>query len=108
MAGFDQLVGMATEIVMDSFAVSIRWTPASGAPVVLQAIIDHDVERYGPESDVPMKIHTITVRSVDMQRHSRGDQVEVLNDDGQGTGDVYRLQDTIEDDGTIRVIGAIR
>jgi len=104
MSDFDELIRTADIAVLTEFADPLRWLPAGGVGVVLTGIIDLEAEFYGPDSDIPLKIRTVTVQSSAIPNHTQGDRLQMLGKDGKPTGAEYKLQRTLEDDGSLKVI----
>jgi len=89
---------------VDEFATRLRWTDADDEDHDITGIIDLEAEFYGPDSDVPMLIKTVTVPATAIPAHSHGDVLTVLTNAGVATSTTYKLQRTLSNDGAIKTI----
>ncbi|MDR2212940.1 MAG: hypothetical protein LBE21_04870 [Pseudomonadales bacterium] len=110
MSAFNDLIGVADNIVLEHFGDRLRWIRSSADPLDIDGILDLEYEHAGPNrfgrasNDVVQQIKAVTVKSGVLTGFKSGEALQVLNDDGKPTGVEYLLQDTLEDDGGLHVV----
>lgn len=104
---FEDLIGVTDNIVLDQFGVPLRWEKTDAAPVDLRGIVDLETETLGNGGEVLYLGKTVTVRSSELQGFVRGEKLRLLNASGVPTQTVYELQETLQDDGSLKMIELI-
>lgn len=95
---------MADFFNVDEFGTRLRWTKPNATTADFVGILDFAVEFFGPESDVPVLGKAVIVPSSAIAGHAHGNRLQVLNAAGSPTGEEYKLQRTLRDDGTVKTI----
>ena len=88
----------------DDFADLLRWTKSDNSTLNIEGIIDLNVEFFGSDDDIPVRIKTVTVQSAVVATHTHGDRLQLLDAAGTPTGTEYKLQRTLSDDGGLKTI----
>jgi hypothetical protein len=104
MSRFDDLIATADNAVLVEFADTYRWSRGATTIGTVDGILDLEMEFYGPESDVPYLGKAFSARSADIGGHQHGDTLQMLDAAGSPVGPIYRLQQTITDDGALKTI----
>jgi hypothetical protein len=96
---FQDLIGVTDTIVLDEFGVPMRWTKTGPSTQDFEGILDLEVELLGHNGDVAYLGKAVTAKSSVLSTYKQGETIQELDSAGTPTGKVYRLQQTIENDG---------
>lgn len=86
---FAQHRARLTEGVFATLGVDARWTGVD-VPVRVRLAEEDKVDDYG-RVDLIQRVRVLRVRKIEVAAPKRGDEAHLLGEDGEATGDVFRV-----------------